>query len=77
MFFHCYPQASVSALHMHIVDLSETGPTYDYMKFKNLPARDVAEVLQREIDEIKNHKMKEKFENMEQKLADKVGRRRQ
>ena len=48
LFFHCYPQNSVQALHLHIVDWSRTGPTYDALDYKNLKLSDVRLVLQQE-----------------------------
>ena len=52
-FFHCYPHASINSLHLHIVDLSETGPTYAVFKHKNLRLDIVLTVLEREISEFK------------------------
>ena len=52
-FFHCYPHASMNSLHLHIVDLSETGPTYAVFKHKNLRMDYVLTVLEREISEFK------------------------
>ena len=53
LFFHCYPHCSVNSLHLHIVDLSETGPTYAVFKHKNLRMDYVLTVLEREISEFK------------------------
>ena len=53
LFFHCYPHCSVNSLHMHIVDLSETGPTYPMFKHKNLRMDIVLTVLETEIAEFR------------------------
>eukprot|EP00966_Prymnesium_polylepis_P267982 6190994-Prymnesium_polylepis.1 len=49
VFFNCYPNASVNALHMHIVDLSEVGPTFEHLRWKNLPANDVLAGLRNQL----------------------------
>ena len=49
LFFHCYPHCSVNSLHLHIVDLSATGPTYGACKLKNLRMDMVLQCLQEEI----------------------------
>lgn len=57
LYFHAYPNASVPALHMHIVDIGSEngkrccGPTYDKLMEKNLPLEDVLEVLKRELED--------------------------
>merc|ERR1712054_277858 len=38
LYFHVYGHNSVNSLHLHIVDLDHTGPTYEHIKHKNLPA---------------------------------------
>ena len=48
MFFHCFPNNSVQGLHMHLVDLGATGPTFDHFSYKNLPATAVLKVLRDE-----------------------------
>ena len=48
LFFHVYPHNSVQSFHLHIVDLDVTGPTYEVMKYKNMPAEDVLAVLRAE-----------------------------
>ena len=53
LFFHCYPHCSVNSLHLHIVDLSEIGPTYPVFKHKNLPMDSVLKALDKEINEFK------------------------
>ena len=50
LFFPCYPHCSVNSLHLHIVDLSATGPTYDACKHKNLRLDMVLEALEKEIN---------------------------
>ena len=57
LFFHCYPHCSVNSLHLHIVDLSETGPTYPVFKHKNLPMDMVLKALDKEIKELNALKM--------------------
>ena len=49
MFFHCFPNNSVQGLHMHLVDLGATGPTFDHFSYKNLPATAVLKVLRDEL----------------------------
>ena len=59
LYFHCYPLCSVNSLHLHIVDLSETGPTYEACRFKNLSMDMVLTALEKEIKEyqgVKNMK---------------------
>ena len=51
LFFHCYPHCSVNSLHLHIVDLSETGPTYEACSHKNLSMELVLKTLKQEIEE--------------------------
>lgn len=52
LYFHVYGHNSVNALHLHIVDLEVTGPTYEYLKYKNLSLDSVLEVIEAEIREI-------------------------
>ena len=40
----------MNSLHLHIVDLSDVGPSYDALRFKNLAMDTVLEALQKEID---------------------------
>ena len=49
LYFHCYPPCSVNSLHLHIVDLSEVGPTYEACRFKNLSMDMVLEALDKEM----------------------------
>ena len=49
LYLHCYPFNSVQALHLHIVDLGATGPTFDALAHKNLPLDDVLHVLRAEM----------------------------
>jgi len=49
LFFHVYGHASVNALHLHMVDLDATGPTYDALSYKNLPLRTALAVLRQEM----------------------------
>jgi hypothetical protein len=46
--FHCFPFCTVNTLHMHVVDLSNVGPTYRYLNYKNLSISDVLDVLTQE-----------------------------
>ena len=50
-YFHAYPHNSVPSLHLHIVDLDATctGPSYEMMKYKNMPAKCVIDVLRAEL----------------------------
>jgi len=52
MFFHCFPYNSVQSLHMHLVDLNETGPTFTHFAYKNLPAEAVLTVLRQELQQV-------------------------
>jgi len=49
LFFHVYGHASVYSLHMHILDMDALGPTYEKLKYKNLPASAVLQVLKGEL----------------------------
>ena len=51
LFFHVYGHNSVNALHLHIVDLDATGPTYAALGHKNLPLEAAMQVLSQEIEE--------------------------
>ena len=51
LYFHCYPHNSVNSLHLHMVDLSATGPTFDALSYKNLPLDAVLTVLKAELAE--------------------------
>ena len=57
LYFHCYPLCSVNSLHLHIVDLSEVGPTYEALSHKNLRMDMVLKALEDEIKEFKSAKM--------------------
>lgn len=50
MYFHVYGHASVNALHLHLVDLDATGPTYHYLRYKNLPLSSILRVLRAELE---------------------------
>jgi hypothetical protein len=45
LYFHVYGHSSMNALHLHVVDLAATGPTFDALRYKNLPLQMVLEVL--------------------------------
>ena len=49
LFFHVYPHSSVHALVMHMIDLDATGPTWEAVRFKCIPADDVLLVLRTEL----------------------------
>ena len=49
LFLHVHGHNSVNALHLHIVDLDATGPTYEVMRHKNLSLADAEEVLREEL----------------------------
>eukprot|EP00900_Chrysochromulina_parva_P019833 jgi/Chrpa1/27851/Chrysochromulina_OHIO_Genome00010323-RA len=49
LFFHCFPYNSVPSIHMHIVDLGATGPTFEDQRHKNLPFAAVRAVLADEL----------------------------
>ena len=53
LYFHCYPLCSVNSLHLHIVDESEVGPSYEACRFKNLSMDMVLKALEKEIAEFK------------------------
>ena len=57
LYFHCYPLCSVNSLHLHIVDLSETGPSYEACRIKNLSMDMVLKALEEEIKEFKGVKI--------------------
>ena len=50
LFLHCYPHNSVQSLHLHMVDLGATGPTFEAMREKNLPLGEALEVLETELE---------------------------
>ena len=56
LFFHCYPHNYANSLHLYIVDLSETGPTYEACSYKNLSMELVLKALKQEIEELEKRK---------------------
>mmetsp|Transcript_14653 Transcript_14653/g.27524 ORF Transcript_14653/g.27524 Transcript_14653/m.27524 type:complete len:359 (+) Transcript_14653:77-1153(+) len=48
LFFHVYGHNSVNSLHLHVVDLDFTGPSFEVQKFKNVPIDAVLQVLAEE-----------------------------
>lgn len=46
----------MNSLHLHIVDLSDVGPSYDALRFKNLAMDTVLEALQKEIEALQPKK---------------------
>ena len=44
-YFHCYPNNSVQSLHLHVVNLDNTGPSFELQKFKNLPIYEALELI--------------------------------
>ena len=57
LYFHCYPLCSVNSLHLHIVDLSETGPTYEALRHMRLSMDMVLKALEDEIKEFRAKRM--------------------
>jgi len=51
LFFHAFPFNSVQAMHLHMLDMSTAGPTFEHLNHKNLSLEDVTAVLQQEIDD--------------------------
>lgn len=49
LFFHVFGHNSVNSLHLHIVDLSEVGPGFEKLSYKNCPLDAVLEVLREEL----------------------------
>jgi len=58
LFFHAYPFNSIHALHLHMVDLTSTGPTFEQLNWKNLPLNEVRTVLQQELVEAEQQQKK-------------------
>ena len=56
LFFHCFPYNSVPSLHMHVVDLGATGPTFEDQLPKRLLLSAVRAVL---VDELANAEARE------------------
>ena len=52
LYFHVKGHSSVNALHMHIVDEDCVGPTFEFLRYKNLRAQDVLAQLQNELREL-------------------------
>ena len=50
LFLHVFPHNSVQSLHLHMLDRRCTGPTYEVLKYKNLPLADALAVLRAELD---------------------------
>jgi len=48
LFFHVFGHNSVNSLHLHILDLQETGPTFNLYAYKNMPLDVVLKVLKEE-----------------------------
>jgi len=49
LFFHCFGHNSVNSLHLHVLDMSELGPTFWKLESKNVPLDAVLRVLQEEV----------------------------
>lgn len=49
MFVHVFGHNSVNSLHVHIIDMSVTGPTFDKYRYKNCPLDAVLKVLMEEL----------------------------
>merc|ERR1719468_699052 len=50
LFFHVFGHCSVNSLHMHILDMSKCGPSYQKLSFKNCPVDNILKVLKEEMD---------------------------
>lgn len=48
LYFHAFPTNSVQSLHLHIVDLNHTGPSFYYCAYKNLSLAAVRDQLEAE-----------------------------
>jgi len=48
LFFHVFGHNSVNSLHLHILDMSELGPTFWHYEYKNCPLDVVLKVLKEE-----------------------------
>ena len=48
LFFHCYPCNSVQALHLHIIDMNNLGPSFEACNRKNIAWSDVIAQLKQE-----------------------------
>ena len=51
LYFHVFPHNAVHALHLHVVDLRTTGPTYEHLSHKNTPLDAVLKVLRTELSD--------------------------
>jgi len=51
LFLHVHSHSSVLSLHLHIVDMSCLGPTWDHLKYKNLSIDDAIAVLETEVQD--------------------------
>merc|ERR1712039_741616 len=49
LFFNVFGHNNVNSLHLHIVDLNVTGPTYHFLEYKNCPLDVVLKVLNEEL----------------------------
>jgi len=63
--FHALGHNSVPSLHMHIIDTSQTGKSYDLQKHKNLLLKFVIQVLEDELKEyqIRLHEIENKTQS--------------
>jgi hypothetical protein len=52
LFFHCFPFNSVNALHLHMVDMTVRGPTFEHLNHKNLSLHTVREQLIEELTKV-------------------------
>jgi len=52
LFVRCYPFNSFDALHLHMVDLQRTGPTFHALQYKNLPLEAVRKTLESELEDL-------------------------
>mmetsp|Transcript_29054 Transcript_29054/g.52927 ORF Transcript_29054/g.52927 Transcript_29054/m.52927 type:complete len:780 (+) Transcript_29054:64-2403(+) len=49
LFFNIFGHNNVNSLHLHILDMSELGPSFDVHRHKNCPLDDVLKVLREEL----------------------------
>jgi hypothetical protein len=54
MFFICYPHVGVNSLHMHIIDLEKTGPTFQALHKKLLSIDEVLRALRQEVQDFRS-----------------------
>lgn len=50
LYFHVFGHNSVNSLHLHMVDLSQVGPTFNHLAYKNCSLEAVIAVISEELD---------------------------